>query len=302
MHVALLQIDLVWMNAASNRVVIEQAIADARLPRGTFVVAPEMADTGFVPRITEQTATDGIAFATAIAKRFGIWYQHGCIVLGPDGFGRNLAVVASPQGRMVARYEKIHPFGFGAETEGFRGGDAISIVAIDEDATDSGISATAAKSFDRDQDESRLLPRVDRAIVSPFICYDLRFPEVWRLAALAGAEVFAIGANWPAARMAHWRALCISRAIENQAFVIACNRVGKDPSVAYAGGSLIVSPQGEIIAEASADAATICAELDLDALRAWRERFPALRDMRRRFLGRAPCVTRDSHEVVERSH
>lgn len=272
MRVALLQMDLVWQDSAANRAAVEEAVAHAKLPRGSFVLAPEMTDTGFVPHIPPGSAHDGAAFATMIAQRFGVWYQHGCIEPGGDGFGRNVAVIASPDGALVGRYEKIHPFGYGAETEGFRGGSEICMV------------------------------NVGTARMAPFICYDLRFPEVWRLAALAGAEVFSIGANWPAARHAHWRALCISRAIENQAFVIGCNRVGKDPAVRYGGGSLVVSPQGEILAEADDEATTLVADLDLVNLLSWRERFPALRDLRRRFLGRVSCVTRDSHEVDKRGH
>lgn len=278
MRVLLLQLDLAWQDAATNRAAVERAIEAAAPRPGSLVLAPEMTDTGFIHRITPGIATDGAAFASATARRFGIWYQHGGVEAAEDGFGRNVAVIAAPDGRIAARYEKIHPFGYGAETEGFRGGERI--VVVDTHAKEGG--------------------RATR--VAPFICYDVRFPEIWRLAALAGAEVFTIGANWPEARQAHWRALCISRAIENQAYVVACNRTGKDPAINYGGGSLVVSPQGEIVAEAGREATTITADLDLDALRAWRERFPALRDVRRRFLGRFPHVTRDSHEVAHESH
>jgi len=272
MRVALLQMNLVWQDAAANRATAERMIADARVEPRTFVLAPEMTDTGFVPTLDESTVVDGVSFAASLAARREIWYQHGCVERVADGFGRNLAAIASPEGRLAGRYEKIHPFGYGSETEGFRGGDSMALVEI------------------------------DGAIVAPFICYDLRFPEVWRLAALAGAEVFSIGANWPSARQAHWRALCIARAIENQAFVVACNRVGRDPSLAYSGGSLVVSPLGEVVAEAGEEECSLCAEIDLASLRAWRERFPALRDLRRRFLGRLPCVTRDSREVGASGH
>src|SRR5690606_2545669 len=98
------------------------------------------------------------------------------------------------------------------------------------------------------------------------ICYDLRFPELWRLGALAGAEVFTIGASWPDARQHHWRSLLIARAIENQAYVVAVNRVGRDPHLGYAGGSMIVSPMGEVLAEADAAPQVIQAELDMAAL------------------------------------
>jgi predicted amidohydrolase len=123
------------------------------------------------------------------------------------------------------------------------------------------------------------------AAVCPLICYDLRFPELWRVAALAGAEVFTIGASWPEVRQAHWRALLIARAIENQAYVVGVNRVGRDPSHGYAGGSLIVAPDGEILAEGGRAPTVLVADLDLASLRAWRAEFPALRDVRPELIG-----------------
>ncbi len=117
------------------------------------------------------------------------------------------------------------------------------------------------------------------------ICYDLRFPELWRLAAIAGTEVFTIGASWPAARRHHWRQLLIARAIENQAFVVAANRIGDDPHLSYAGGSMVVSPTGEILAEAGDHEAVLRARLDLASLREWRRDFPALSDLHRDLLG-----------------
>ena len=80
--------------------------------------------------------------------------------------------------------------------------------------------------------------------VAPTICYDLRFPEVHRVAVDHGADLLVIVANWPRERAMHWRALVIARAIENQAFVIAVNRTGEDPTFTFDGGSLIVSPTG----------------------------------------------------------
>lgn len=264
--------DLAWQDPRSNREKVIRLLEHAALPRESLVLAPEMTDTGFTSTVFHDAARDGPAFAASVARRFGIWYQHGCTFATRDGFGRNVAVVASPDGAVVATYAKIHPFGYGTETDGFRGGDSIAVFE----------AAGAA--------------------VSSFICYDLRFPEVWRLSALAGAEVFAIGANWPSARQRHWRSLVIARAIENQAWIVACNRTGRDPAIVYSGGSMVVSPQGDVVAEAGDDENVLIAEIDLAALRAWRERFPALRDVRRRFLGRVTCAPCDSDEVDDSGH
>ncbi len=270
MLAACLQLDLAWEDERANRAAVEAALSALAAPRGSLVVDPEMCDTGFVPRIREGALLDGEAFARSAAGRAGVHLQHGCLERAEDGMGRNLAVIAAPDGGIVGRYRKLHPFGYGAETRGFRGGDGISVV------------------------------RCGDALVAPFICYDLRFPEAWRLAALAGAEVFTIGASWPAVRHDAWRALCVARAIENQAFVVACNRTGRDPNLDYRGGSLIVSPLGEILAEGDERPGAVCAELDLAALRAWRERFPALRDVRRSFLGRVETDDPQSAQLVRR--
>ncbi|MBX3356036.1 MAG: hypothetical protein KF724_10120 [Phycisphaeraceae bacterium] len=266
MRVLLLQMDPVWQDPKTNREEIERQISKASPPRGAFILNPEMAETGFVPEVAASDDGQGASFAAAMARKFGVWFQHGCVERASDGFGRNMAIVANPEGRIVARYAKIFPFGFGAETRGFRGGATIAPFAVGE------------------------------ARVCPFICYDLRFPEVWRLAALAGSEIFSIGASWPAVRHEAWRALCISRAIENQAFVLGCNRAGRDPTHDYRGGSIVISPQGEVLAEGAASACVLETSLDLKALREWRERFPALRDVRRRFLGRVPTTTCDSSQ------
>lgn len=269
---ALLQLDLVWKDVRANRSAIERELQSKPPERGSLVLSPEMADTGFVSEVVHDAIVDGREFASSISRRHGVWYLHGATERSPDGFGRNILIVADPEGDIRGVYRKIHPFGYGEETNGFRGGDEIAVIQAGD------------------------------AVLAPFICYDLRFPEVWRHAALAGAEIFVIAANWPAARHAHWRSLCIARAIENQAFVVACNRVGKDPNAAYAGGSIVVSPQGDIEVEAGAEATRLESMLDLRALRAWRERFPALRDLRRRFLGRVPTMSRDSRDRGNKSH
>ena len=103
--------------------------------------------------------------------------------------------------------------------------------------------------------------------VAPFICYDLRFPEVFRHAARRGAEVFCVIANWPQAREDHWMTLLKARAIENQAYVVGVNRCGHDPSLHYRGRSLIFGPRGEVLADGGTEEGTLSARLDRDALR-----------------------------------
>jgi predicted amidohydrolase len=93
-----------------------------------------------------------------------------------------------------------------------------------------------------------------------------------------GAECYAIGANWPRARQAHWRALLIARAIENQAFVLGVNRTGRDPTLEYAGGSIAIGPKGDVLGELGDEEAVLSVQVDPRQVREWRETFPAWRD------------------------
>jgi len=120
--------------------------------------------------------------------------------------------------------------------------------------------------------------------VAPFVCYDLRFPEVFRRAVRRGAELLVVIANWPHAREAHWLALLAARAIENQAYVVGVNRAGSDPHARYGGRSQIIGPRGEILAAAGADEQLLGAEIERAPLIAYRSEFPALGDMRKDFI------------------
>jgi predicted amidohydrolase len=117
-------------------------------------------------------------------------------------------------------------------------------------------------------------------VVAPFICYDLRFPEHFRTAARHGAQLITVIASWPIARIQHWVTLLQARAIENQAYVAGTNRCGTDPKFTYTGRSLIVSPKGEILADAGNAETVISADLSLDDLLAYRKDLPFLADMR----------------------
>lgn len=255
MHVAAVQFDIAWEDKPANHKTIEDMLDGVRIEPGTFVLLPELGDTGFSFNLDAIVDEQTLTWAQALARRLGIWLQPGFAERGPDGRGRNCAAIVSPQGEILGTYRKVHPFSYGLESQHYSGGDAA------------------------------VVRRCPDAAVSPMICYDLRFPELWRLAALAGAEVFTIGASWPDARQSHWRALLIARAIENQAFVVAVNRVGADPHLRYAGGSMIIGPTGEILAEAGADPAVLRGNLDIEAARRWRDDFPALRDARGDLLG-----------------
>jgi predicted amidohydrolase len=206
-----------------------------------------------VAGIAEGKSRETETFLGHTAKQFGIYLMAG-IVTARNNLGRNEAVVFSPEGLEIARYCKMQPFSLGGEAEHYCPGD--DIVTF----------------------------QWNGFVVAPFICYDLRFPELFRAAALRGAQLFAVIANWPVMRIGHWVTLLQARAIENQAYAVGANRSGTDPKLSYNGRSVIVNPHGDILADAGDGEKVISAEVDPQTVVNWRKEFPALADMRRKAI------------------
>jgi predicted amidohydrolase len=122
-----------------------------------------------------------------------------------------------------------------------------------------------------------LTVNIDGIRTTFFICYDLRFPDVfWEVA--PGTDLYVIPANWPSSRRDHWRSLLTARAIENQAYVAGVNRVGDVGQLSYAGDSCVVDPLGNLIAYTSISETVLTAEVDPRVVADTRRRFPFMRD------------------------
>lgn len=169
------------------------------------------------------------------------------ILAGLKRNNRNEAVLFD-NGREVARYAKMRPFKLAGES-------------VEPGA-------------------EPVLVECGEFKLAPAVCYDLRFPELFRAGVKRGANLFAVIANWPTPRLDHWLTLLKARAIENQAYVIGVNRVGRDPNAEYPGRSQIIGPRGDILADAGNAEGVISAELNLPALESYRREFPALQDAR----------------------
>ncbi|KPL74344.1 hypothetical protein ADN00_13665 [Ornatilinea apprima] len=164
----------------------------------------------------------------------------------------NSLVTITPQGEIRYRYRKTHLFRPLREDSWLQAGGELAPVF-----THQGIS------------------------IGPAICYDLRFPELFRAQMLAGAQCVVLPAQWSRPRLEHWQTLLRARAIENQTFVIGVNAVGLTGKETLTGSSAIISPRGQVLAQASLEEeALLTAELDFDALLAWRTDFPVLKDRR----------------------
>lgn len=260
MHAHLIQMDIAWENIPANHDKVRRLLDPVTTHPGDLIVLPEMFDTGFSFNLDRTADRDGqtLTFLQTLARERQATIHGARTVIGDDGRGLNRATAIGPRGEVLVEYDKIHPFCLGApsEAERFTGGTRVITYSWNDAA------GTA------------------QATVCPAICYDLRFPELFRAGMLAGAEVFAIGSNWPVTREFHRRTLSIARAIENQALVLSVNRVGRDPSLEYGGGTLAISARGEVLGELAANEGVLSVEVDMDDLRRWRSVFPVLKDAR----------------------
>ena len=257
MKVFCCQHDIAWENPAPNHARVRSLLQAAAIPPGSLVLLPEMFACGFslnIPAIAEGPERTTESFVASLAREMGIYLLAGVVHRGAQDRGRNVAVVYSPTGVEVASYTKTQPFAPGGEATAYEAGTGPILF---------------------DWGDCR---------VAPFICYDLRFPEIQRPAARAGARLMTFIASWPTARTAHWVKLLQARAIENQCWVAGVNRVGTDPQFHYSGRSLIVNHQGEIVADAGETEGVIGAEIDLAAMDAYRSDKPFLADMRADFV------------------
>ena len=112
------------------------------------------------------------------------------------------------------------------------------------------------------------------------ICYDIRFPEVYRHYAFAGTRIVLVVAEWPVRRIEHWKTLLLARAIENQMFIAACNCLGEFREETFGGCSAIVDPWGRYVDEAGEEESLLTAEIDLNLVEKTRRQFPFFKDSR----------------------
>lgn len=198
-----------------------------------------------------------IRWATTLAQELSIDLVAGSIVERVAGRDKtqNTSVHAGPDGEIAAVYRKLHMFDVEV-------GEVTYAESVHEAPGDEVVVSELA-------DGSRL---------GMTICYDLRFPELYRLLAARGAEVLSIASAFTEATTRdHWEILLRARAIENQCFVVAANQFGSHPGNYRSGGrSMIVDPWGLVLAGAADGEGVILAELDFDRMRAIRRRFPAL--------------------------
>ena len=231
---------------------MEEAVRAAEKP--DVLLLPEMWNTGYsLENVTDLAddagePTDGLM--SAFAKEHGVHIVAGSIANKTEGGIRNTIMVYDRSGAKTAEYSKLHLFRLMEEEKYLTAG------------------------------EKRGMFTLDGAAAGMMVCYDIRFPELARRLALDGAKMLFVPAQWPKPRLHHWRTLLQARAIENQMFVVACNRVGTSRGSEFFGHSMIISPWGDVLAEGGEEEAILTADLDLSEVERVRSAIPVFRDRR----------------------
>lgn len=251
--IALAQMDVKWAEPDVNLAVAREMVAQAAADGADLVVLPELWGSGYdlAHAADYATSVDGGFFSemAALAQEQGL-HVAGSLLESHDGRIYNTCALFSPQG-LVGDYRKLHLIGLMDEDRYLAPGDKLTLC----EGLPWGATGLA-------------------------ICYDLRFPEVFRAYAVAGARLMVIPAQWPAPRIEHWRLLLRARAIENQCIVAACNRVGADPNNEFVGASAVIGSAGEVLVEGKDRSALLIAEVDLAKVEETRHFLPVFHDRR----------------------
>lgn len=258
MLVALISLDQFWLDKESNFARCSELVRVAAGKGCGLVIFPEMTLTGYsldmkaIAESTDHSLTlrqfGQLALDTGVGIIFG-----ACLLDSVSGNPQNTLCLASPECGVRVLYAKTHPFSFAGEDDVLKAGDALGWANV----ADLRIGCS--------------------------ICYDLRFPELFSAMA-PNCNVVVNIANWPVRRIAHWRALLVARAIENQLFVFGVNRIGTDGNgLQYEESSMTVAPDGAVLKPVFTDTEIAVYDIDQTETAKYREAFPTVRDKRYEF-------------------
>ena len=244
------QIDIAWEDSYKNMKKVEELVNKASENKVELILFPEMALTGFTMDINKLSLSQEqiISWIKQVAINNNINIGLG-FAIKVDEKGKNKYVIVSKEGKVLTLYTKIHPFSYSKEDDKYYSGNEICICKI--------------KEFQ----------------ITPFICYDLRFPEIFQIASKE-AQIITVAASWPKSREQHWITLLKARAIENQCYIIGINRVGLGDDLQYSGASIFVSPSGEILNEINSEEMLIIQDLRMKEITQVKDSFDIKKDRR----------------------
>jgi predicted amidohydrolase len=251
--ISLAQMNIVLGDTRRNFNTMQDWAIEAARRGSHLVIFPELWPTGYALEQSKELAsalnTGLFAQVTTVAQQNKISI-FGSMLEKRGLETANSAAFFAPNGRMLGVYRKLHLFRLMDEDRWLQPGTGPLLIDLPWGAT--GMA----------------------------ICYDLRFPELFRRYAADGARLIMLSAEWPAERIEHWRALVRARAIENQCYMLACNAAGQTGGTVFGGHSMIVDPWGDVVIEGGSGPMLLTAEIELDLVDEVRRRLPALTDRR----------------------
>jgi predicted amidohydrolase len=253
MNIACIQMDIAFGEPEKNKQTVVRYME--QIARNVdVVVLPELWTTGYdlarLGDIADENGEDAKTFLSSLARAYNVHIVGGSVAKKTERQITNTMYIVDRNGDVVCEYSKLHLFKLMDEHKHLQAGETTGIFSLD------GVTGAGV------------------------ICYDIRFPEWIRAHMLHGAEVLFVVAEWPLVRLHHWRTLLMARAIENQCYVVACNRAGKDPNNEFAGHSMIIDPWGNILAEGNEQETVIVANIDINEVQHVRARIPIFSDRR----------------------
>lgn len=249
MKLGLCQMNIAWEDKTENKKKVERYVQIASEQGVELILFPEMCLTGFSMNIqkTMEYENESITYFTHISKRFGIHIGFGWTkAAGTGETAQNHYTIINQHGEICSDYCKIHPFSYAREDHFFEAGTELVHVELNEFK------------------------------LSTFICYDLRFPEIFQ-AVSENVQLIIVAANWPRQRREHWNCLIRARAIENQVFIAAVNCVGMVGTQDYSGDSCIIDPYGTILSELSNQEGILVCDIE-NCVDKYRQEFPVKQD------------------------
>ncbi len=254
MKVACIQIDIEYGKPIENFKHVTESITEAAQNGADCIVLPEMWNTGYalqqLGKIADLEGKETKRLLSSLALKYNVYIVGGSVSVKALKGYFNRMYVFNRFGEVISEYDKAHLFNVMDEHHYLKAG------------------------------QKENLFEVDGNVSGGLICYDIRFPEWVRKHALAGAKLIFVVAEWPEARVDHWVTLLKARAIENQLFIIAVNRVGEDPNNTFAGHSMVIDPWGKTIAIGSTTESILYADLNIEEVDRVRTRISVFLDRR----------------------
>ncbi len=254
MRIGLTQMDIVWEDKTANRKRVCELVAQAAKNDVEVLVFPEMTLTGFTMNTElageKLSISETLKFFKDISVGYNMAIVFGMVEDSGKGYYNKLMVVS--EGCVIYEYDKIHPFNYGEEGKHYIGGRKVKNAEL--------------KGFG----------------FSGFVCYDLRFPEIFQAVADESDIIYVI-ANWPKERVLHWESLLRARAIENQCFVVGVNRIGRGNNIEYVESSAAFDPLGERLTKIHDESELMVVDVDKDYVKDVRRKYPFRQDRNTEF-------------------